>query len=132
MQYVHLWIGCSNMESEEISNGNIFVLRGGVQCNNFFSFSIFWLRRILVDLNYKQEKATKIYCKNNSTILKAKITTFHGTAKNTDIHYSLFACWWKMKSPYWIFWNTNEQRVYIFSKALAYKQTFLLPIIIWW
>ena len=45
------------------------------------------LRRILIDLHQKKEKAIEIFCANKSTIPMAKNLPFHGRTKHIDIRF---------------------------------------------
>lgn len=44
-----------------------------------------WLRRILEELKFKQEKATTIFCVNNSSIKLSKNPVLHGRSKHIDV-----------------------------------------------
>lgn len=46
-----------------------------------------WLRKILIDLNFKQEDSTEIFCDNQSAIAMAKNPVFHGRTKHIKIKY---------------------------------------------
>ena len=46
-----------------------------------------WLRRILIDLNERQEDGTTIYCDNISSIALSKNPVFHGRSKHIEIRY---------------------------------------------
>ncbi|XP_049394795.1 secreted RxLR effector protein 161-like [Solanum stenotomum] len=46
-----------------------------------------WLRRILEELQFKQEKATTIFCYNNSAIKLSKNPVLHGRSKHIDVKY---------------------------------------------
>ena len=46
-----------------------------------------WLRRILTDLNERQEDGTTIYCDNISSIALSKNPVFHGRSKHIKIRY---------------------------------------------
>ena len=46
-----------------------------------------WLRRILTDLNERQEDGTTIYCDNISSIALSKNPVFHGRSKHIEIRY---------------------------------------------
>ena len=47
----------------------------------------FWLRRILIDLNKRQEDETIIYCDNISSIALSKNLVFHGRSMQIEIRY---------------------------------------------
>ena len=46
-----------------------------------------WLRWILKELKYSQEKGTVLFCDNNSTIALSKNPVFHGRSKHIRIKY---------------------------------------------
>ena len=46
-----------------------------------------WLRRILIDLNERQEDGNTIYCDNISSIVLSKNPVFHGRSKHIEIRY---------------------------------------------
>jgi len=46
-----------------------------------------WLRRILEELQFTQEKATTIFCDNNSAIKLSKNHVLHGRSKHIDVKY---------------------------------------------
>ena len=46
-----------------------------------------WLRRILIDLNERQEDGATIYCDNISSIALSKNPVFHGRSKHIEIRY---------------------------------------------
>ena len=46
-----------------------------------------WLRRILIDLNERQEDRTIIYCDNIFSIALSKNPVFHGRSKHIEIRY---------------------------------------------
>ena len=48
---------------------------------------VIWLRKILTDLNERQEDETTIYCDNTSTIALSKNPVFHGRSKYIEIRY---------------------------------------------
>jgi hypothetical protein len=46
-----------------------------------------WLRNLLIDLGYKNQEPTNIYCDNQSTIAVAKNPVFHNRTKHIAIRY---------------------------------------------
>ena len=46
-----------------------------------------WLRRILEELQFKQEGATTIYCDNSSAIKLSKNPVLHGRSKHIDVKF---------------------------------------------
>ncbi|XP_009789598.1 protein DETOXIFICATION 27-like isoform X2 [Nicotiana sylvestris] len=46
-----------------------------------------WLRRILEELKFKQEKTTTIFCDNNSAIKLSKNPVLRGRSKHIDVKY---------------------------------------------
>ncbi|KAA0058509.1 putative mitochondrial protein [Cucumis melo var. makuwa] len=46
-----------------------------------------WLRKILKELYFKQEGATKVYCDNNSAIKLFKNSVLHGRSKHIDVKF---------------------------------------------
>lgn len=46
-----------------------------------------WLRRILNDLQLKQNEPTRIYCDNRSAIAMAKNPVFHARSKHIELRY---------------------------------------------
>ncbi|PHT33983.1 hypothetical protein CQW23_25783 [Capsicum baccatum] len=81
-----------------------------------------WLRRILADLNQKQEKEMEIYCDNKSTIAMTKNPAFHRRTKHIDIRFHFIRELVEKEEIMMKFWNTNEQVADIFTKALPYKK----------
>lgn len=48
---------------------------------------VIWLKRILEELQFKQGRATTIFCDNNSTIKLLKNPVQHGKSKHVDVKY---------------------------------------------
>ena len=46
-----------------------------------------WLKRVLEELQFKQEGATPIYCDNSSAIKLSKNPILHGRCKHIDVRY---------------------------------------------
>ncbi|KAL3509851.1 hypothetical protein ACH5RR_029252 [Cinchona calisaya] len=81
-----------------------------------------WLRRILADLYQEQEKATGIFCHNNSTIAMTKTPAFYGRTKHINIHFH-FICELVANGEIILkFCDMDEQLAYIFTKALPYQK----------
>ena len=54
---------------------------------NVAACQVVWLRRILTDLNERQEDGTTIYCDNISSIALSKNPVFHGRRKHIETRY---------------------------------------------
>ncbi|XP_047257522.1 secreted RxLR effector protein 161-like [Capsicum annuum] len=48
---------------------------------------VIWLRRLLIEIFYRQKDATKIFCDNKATIAMTKNLAFHSRPKHIDIRY---------------------------------------------
>lgn len=81
-----------------------------------------WLRRILDDLDQKQEKAMELYCDNKSTIAMTKDPAFHGRTKHIDIRFHFIRELVEREEIILKFCSTNEQVADIFTKALPYQK----------
>lgn len=51
------------------------------------AYQAIWLRKILEELQLKQQGATSIYCDNSSTIKLSKNPVLHGRSKHIDVKY---------------------------------------------
>lgn len=78
------------------------------------------LKRNLLDLDQKQEKATKIYCNNKSTIAMTKNPAFQERTKHIDICLHFIRELVEREEIILKFCNTNEQVADIFTKAMPY------------
>ena len=54
---------------------------------NVVACQAIWLRRILIDLNERQEDGTTIYYDKISSIALSKNPVFHGRSKHIEIRY---------------------------------------------
>lgn len=46
-----------------------------------------WLRKLLANFNYEQNKVTKILCDNRSAIAMARNPVFHGRTKHINLQH---------------------------------------------
>eukprot|EP00253_Pinus_taeda_P032943 PITA_32943 len=80
---------------------------------------IVWLRKILEDLQVKQEQLTPLMIDNTSTIKFAKNLRFHDRTKHINTKYHLIQHNVEAKTIHLRHCSTNEQIADIFTKALG-------------
>ena len=80
-----------------------------------------WMRRMLKELNYEQEEATKIYCDNNSAIALSKNPVFHKRSKHIDTRYHFIRELISNGEIYLEHCKSNDQYADIFTKPLGKK-----------
>lgn len=78
-----------------------------------------WLRRILSDVEQKQEAPTTIFCDNNSTIAMTKNPVFHARTKHIELRHHFIRDLVSDKKIQLKFINTNEQLADGFTKAVS-------------
>ncbi|KAG6520057.1 hypothetical protein ZIOFF_017087 [Zingiber officinale] len=78
-----------------------------------------WLRRILSDVEQKQEAPTTIFCDNNSTIAMTKNPVFHARTKHIELRHHFIRDLVSDKKIQLKFINTNEQLADDFTKAVS-------------
>ncbi|KAK1438803.1 hypothetical protein QVD17_04614 [Tagetes erecta] len=78
-----------------------------------------WLRRVLEDLGYKQNKPTMIYCDNKSAIHLAKNPVTDGRTRHIDIKYHFIREMIGKEQVNLEFCNTYNQVADVFTKSLA-------------
>ncbi|KAG6487976.1 hypothetical protein ZIOFF_056734 [Zingiber officinale] len=78
-----------------------------------------WLRRILSDVEQKQEAPTTIFCDNNSTIAMTKNPVFHARTKHIELRHHFIRDFVSDKKIQLKFINTNEQLADGFTKAVS-------------
>ena len=54
---------------------------------NHYTKETIWLRQLLADVRYMQERPTSIMCDNQECIALAKIPTHHSRTKRIDIQH---------------------------------------------
>ena len=77
-----------------------------------------WLRRILNDLNEKQEDGSTIYCDISSIVL-SKNLVFHGRSKHIDIIYHFIKELVENEDIKMEFCKSEQQLANIFTKPLG-------------
>nr|XP_034896856.1 secreted RxLR effector protein 161-like [Populus alba] len=77
-----------------------------------------WLRRILEEIQFKQQGATSIYCDNNSTIKLSRNPVLHGRSKHIDVKYHFLRDLAKDEVINLIFCRSEDQMADIFTKPL--------------
>ena len=51
------------------------------------AYQAIWLKKILKELHFKEDRPTQIYCDNSSTIKLSKNPVLHGRSKHIDVKY---------------------------------------------
>ncbi|KAL3733007.1 hypothetical protein ACJRO7_022519 [Eucalyptus globulus] len=77
-----------------------------------------WLRKILGELQFKQQEATTIYCDNNSAIKLSKNPVLHGRSKHIDVKYHFLRDLTKDKVIDLVFCRSEDQLADLFTKPL--------------
>jgi hypothetical protein len=77
-----------------------------------------WLRRILEEIQFKQQGATSIYCDNSSTIKLSRNPVLHGRSKHIDVKYHFLRDLAKDEVINLIFCKSEDQVADIFTKPL--------------
>ena len=77
-----------------------------------------WMRRVLEQLNCKQNASTVIYCDNMSTIKLAKNPVMHGRSKHIDVRFHFLRELCKEGIIELKYGNTQDQVADIMTKAL--------------
>ncbi|KAL3720851.1 hypothetical protein ACJRO7_005629 [Eucalyptus globulus] len=77
-----------------------------------------WLRKILEELQFKQQKATIIYCDNSSAIKLSKNPVLHGRSKHIDVKYHFLRDLTKDEVVELVFCRSEDQVADIFTKLL--------------
>jgi hypothetical protein len=77
-----------------------------------------WLRRILEEIQFKQQGATSIYCDNSSTIKLSRNLVLHGRSKHIDVKYHFLRDLAKDEVINLIFCRSEDQVADIFTKPL--------------
>ena len=80
---------------------------------------IVWLRKILEDLQEKQENSTPLLVDNTSAIKLAKNPRFHDQTKHINTKYHLIRHHVEAKTVHLQHCSTNDQIADIFTKALG-------------
>jgi hypothetical protein len=77
-----------------------------------------WLRRILEEIQFKQQGETSIYCDNSSTIKLSRNPVLHGRSKHIDVKYHFLRDLAKDEVINLIFCRSEDQVADIFTKPL--------------
>ncbi|KAL9369366.1 hypothetical protein Peur_040565 [Populus x canadensis] len=77
-----------------------------------------WLRRILEEIQFKQQGATSIYCDNSSTIKLSRNLVLHGRSKHIDVKYHFLRDLAKDEVINLIFCRSEDQVANIFTMPL--------------
>ncbi|XP_030451109.1 uncharacterized mitochondrial protein AtMg00810-like [Syzygium oleosum] len=77
-----------------------------------------WLKKILEELQFKQQGATSIYCDSSSVIKLSKNPVLYGRSKHIDVKYHFLRDLTKDEAIDLIFYRSDEQVVDIFTKPL--------------
>ena len=80
---------------------------------------IVWIRKILEDLQEKQDNSTPLLIDNNSAVKMAKNPKFHDRTKHINTKYHLNRHHVEAKTIHLRHRSTNEQIANIFTKALG-------------
>ena len=86
---------------------------------NATSCQAIWLRRILTDLNQRQEDGTTIYCDNISSIALSKNLVFHGRSTHIEIRYHFIRKLVENGDIKMEFCKSEQQLADIFTKLLG-------------
>ncbi|KAK2986470.1 hypothetical protein RJ640_000224 [Escallonia rubra] len=81
-----------------------------------------WLRRILAELQQRQEGATEIFCDNKATIAMTKNPTFHGRTKHIYIHFHFIRDLVAKEELSLKYCSTNEQLADVLTKSLSIEK----------
>ncbi|KAE8706666.1 hypothetical protein F3Y22_tig00110388pilonHSYRG00007 [Hibiscus syriacus] len=90
-----------------------YVVAGSCVCH------VIWLRRLLKELNFAQEKATQIYLDNRSAILLAKNPFHHERSKHIDLKFHFIREHVKEKEIELVHVKSEDQATDIFTKPLS-------------
>lgn len=77
-----------------------------------------WLRNILAELNFKQQKGTIIYCDNSSAIKLSKNPVLHGRSKHIDVKFHFLRDLSREGVIQMIYCRSEDQFADIFTKSL--------------
>ena len=77
-----------------------------------------WLRRLLQDLQDKQEDATTLFCDNMSAIAMSKNPVFHARSKHIELKYHFIRELVENEDINLEFCKTGEQLADVFTKPL--------------
>lgn len=77
-----------------------------------------WLRKILEELQFKQQEATLIYCDSSSTIKLSRNPVLHGRSKHIDVKYHFLRDLTKEKVIDLVYCKSEDQVADIFTKPL--------------
>ncbi|WMV33069.1 hypothetical protein MTR67_026454 [Solanum verrucosum] len=77
-----------------------------------------WLRRLLEELKFKQEEATKIFCGNDLAIQLSKNPVLHGRSKHIDVKFYFLRDLSNNGTIDLIYCRREDQVADIFTKAL--------------
>jgi hypothetical protein len=90
-----------------------YVAAGGCVCH------VIWLRRLLKELNFAQEKATQIYLDSRSAIELAKNPVHHERSKHIDLKFHFIREHVKEKEIELVHVKSEDQAADIFTKPLS-------------
>ncbi|KAM3308877.1 secreted RxLR effector protein like [Capsicum chacoense] len=78
-----------------------------------------WLRRMLAELQHKQESATGIYCDNKASIAMTKNPSFHSRTKHIDVRFHFIHDLVAKEEIILKHCSTHKQLADILTKSLA-------------
>lgn len=82
------------------------------------AYQAIWLRKILEELHFKQERPTSIFCDNSSVIKLSKNHIIHGRNKHIDMKYHFLCDLTKDGIIDLIFCRSEYQIANLFTKSL--------------
>ncbi|CAL5390436.1 unnamed protein product [Camellia sinensis] len=83
-----------------------------------------WLRRILAELQQRQEGATEIFCDNKTTIFMTKSPAFHSRTKHIDMRLHFIRDLVAKEEVTLKYCTTHEQLADILTKSLSKEKFF--------
>ena len=95
----HMGSGAISWASKKQPNVSQSIVEVEYIATNATGCQAVWLRRILNDLNKRQEDGTTIYCDKISSIALSKNPVFHGRSKHIEIKYHFIRELVKMGIP---------------------------------
>ncbi|HEV7738704.1 MAG TPA: Ty1/Copia family ribonuclease HI, partial [Chlamydiales bacterium] len=85
---------------------------------DYASKEAIWLRNLLKEIDYSQERATTVYCDNTRAIALAKDASYHTRTKHIDVKHHFVREKVESKEIRFEYIPTNEMVADILTKAL--------------
>ena len=84
------------------------------------AFQAIWLKKILKELHFKEERPTQIYCDNSSAIKLSKNPVLHGRSKHIDVKYHFLRDLMNDGVINLIYYRNEDQITDILTKSLKF------------